>query len=250
LPVASILDTLGKQGGVDILAPKGLLLFDVPLPSDDFDGSLEVVASNSRSTVDQGDTEEQEMDREVRVEVEDVLADFAAGQGSYTSSMKSSLGSVERTIQLDGKGISKARVLAMYSKYRKIASSTDRLKRVQEVARFTADHATSQEMTGGPLHLSAALVVHDLIAAIISCEGRSWLCLGEVNGLKLNGQSMPHLNHSVLCDEAVVFCSSFLDSDLQQRHIIRTQDQTTTLTGELTTPPSDHLIFLAGLSRC
>jgi hypothetical protein len=79
-----------------------------------------------------------------------------------------------------------------------------RLKCVQEVARFTADHATSQEMTGGPLHSSAALVVHDLIAAIVLCEGRFWICLGEVNGLKLNGQSMLLLNHSVLREETVV----------------------------------------------
>ncbi|RXW13478.1 hypothetical protein EST38_g12377 [Candolleomyces aberdarensis] len=202
LPVASILKTLEKQGKVDILAPKGVLLFDIPLPSDDIDESLEAVASNSRSKAEDG--EEQEMDSEVRVEVEDALVDYAGSQQpSPTSGLSMpSIRGFERTIQLDGKDVSKARVLSMYSKYRKVASSTDRLKRVQEVARFATDH-TLQETASNLLDSRAVLLVHDPIATLVSCDGRFWLCLGEVNGLKLNGQSTPHLSHTVLREDTV-----------------------------------------------
>jgi hypothetical protein len=41
-----------------------------------------------------------------------------------------------RTITVKGKEIDKSRLLAKYSKYRKNVSSTDRLRRVQDVEQY------------------------------------------------------------------------------------------------------------------
>jgi hypothetical protein len=50
---------------------------------------------------------------------------------------------------------------------------------------------------------SQVLLVSDPITTILSSENKLWLCIGEVNALKFDGQSVPYLNLNTLSEETV-----------------------------------------------
>ncbi|KAF8066505.1 hypothetical protein FPV67DRAFT_1652976 [Lyophyllum atratum] len=189
----------------DILSPFGVLLVNIPLDDDDVDESVElpecpsprVQSANTASDVD-----------DVRVEIEDALGEDEEdeipehGSNSLTSSAASTSTSFDRFLLVNGKKILKSRALSMRSRYNKKASSTDRLKRVQEVERYTKRTNPDTEFSTSELG-QPSLFGHDPLATLVSCENRLWLCIGEVNGLKIDTQNVSHIPLDVLNESTV-----------------------------------------------
>jgi hypothetical protein len=101
---------------------------------------------------------------------------------------------------------SKARLLADFAKYGKHSGSTDRLRRVQDIGRHIQNKsvtANTPESLPPPKDDSEVLLISDPIATILSSENKLWLCIGEVNALKFDGQPVPYLNLNMLSEETV-----------------------------------------------
>ncbi|KAG6827992.1 hypothetical protein H0H92_009721 [Tricholoma furcatifolium] len=185
----------------DILAPMGKLLVNVPLDDDDIDESLDISESLEPNDADDDASPAQEMRREIEdalVTVDEVDCETSASPSLSTRS--TSFGSF---LTIDGKQISKSRVLAMRSKYNKKSSSTDRLKRVQEVERYSkvsvdSDNSLESSVLGAP-----SIIVQDPIATLVLCEGRVWLCIGEVNNITHDSQSVDSIPLEILYEGTV-----------------------------------------------
>ncbi|KAF8802080.1 hypothetical protein BYT27DRAFT_7226487 [Phlegmacium glaucopus] len=138
--VELILMEMKTTPGVDILAPFGVLLFDAPPAEDDIDKSLEDLAlsttpSSQLTNPNPGRNNSVE-ELEAWVEVEDTLHELAALETVPHSGTEISRKEFNCTILINGSEIVKLRALARYSKFRKHAGSTDRLKQVQDVQRY------------------------------------------------------------------------------------------------------------------
>lgn len=62
---------------------------------------------------------------------------------------------------------------------------SDRLRRVQDIERHIQNKnigSYSSEFFPPPADDSDILLVSDCVASILSCEKKTWLCIGEVNG--------------------------------------------------------------------
>lgn len=121
-----------------MLAPRGVLLLDVPLAEDDIDESHELPAfvreANSDSqTTGNADSAAALAAAEMRVKVEDSFAELALNVPVVPDMPRKV---VESKVLIGGSLTSKARALSRFSKYRVTASSTDRLRRVQAVERY------------------------------------------------------------------------------------------------------------------
>ncbi|PPR06359.1 hypothetical protein CVT26_004634 [Gymnopilus dilepis] len=58
------------------------------------------------------------------------------------------------------------------------------------------------------------LVISDPIVSLISSEGMAWLCIGEVNGLKVDGKSMQFISMDIILERTVTVSYQLLDFDL------------------------------------
>ncbi|PPQ82822.1 hypothetical protein CVT26_008090 [Gymnopilus dilepis] len=213
--VKPILEKLEKLGA-DILAPSGTLLFDIPLDDDDVDDSLENLSpeTQAESALPSDETE-------TIIDMEDNLTE-ALSEKVPDSTV------ISHKVAVNGKELSKARALSQYSKHRKFAGSTDRLKRVQAVGRYAKDRSHSVNISG----LSEAenvLVVNDPIATLIYSENQFWLGIGEVNGLRIDGQSVGYISLDMLTEETVSISYQMLglrrassDDDPELKHDWRT----------------------------
>jgi len=108
--------------GIDILAPFGTLLIDVPLSDNDIDESLGVptVRSTNRILPD-SDAHKTEM----HIDIENELA---AGLASSNTKIEAGQNVFDSKVLIQGVAKNKARALKEFSKFRKHAGSTDRLK--------------------------------------------------------------------------------------------------------------------------
>jgi len=196
--IKSVLAKLDQKEGIDILSPSGTMLFDIPLADDDIDESLECpsppINSDGSANPDVAET---------RIEVEDALGELEIVDAANASQKRN----IETNIFVNGKFKSKARALAEFSKYRKRAGSTDRLRRVQDIERHIQNKNTgaymSSESLPPPGDDSDVLLISDCVASLLSCDKKIWLCIGEVNGLKLDGQSVPYINLDILSEDTV-----------------------------------------------
>jgi len=194
-----VLDTLDNAEGVDILSPFGILLFTIPLADDDIDESLE--SSADRTTA--SDTHEVDM----RVEVEDTLGVELTSSNNETSPTITIQKVINSTVLVNGHERSKARALKEFTKYRCHASSTDRLKRVQAVPRFVdteKSFASSTNLLSAPqLDDTEQVIISDPIASLIRVDNEFWLCLGEVNELRIDGQAINYISFEMLAEETI-----------------------------------------------
>lgn len=127
----NILQELAENPEVDILAPFGTLLFDVPLTDDDINESLEyptpsVHGANATPNLGLDDAE-------VCIEVEDALGELSTLPDSSIDLDAPQCWVVESQILINRKLKPKAHVLADFAKYRKHSGSTDRLCQVQDI---------------------------------------------------------------------------------------------------------------------
>ncbi|KAF4612577.1 hypothetical protein D9613_012728 [Agrocybe pediades] len=203
--LANVLKDLEKDEDADMLAPFGTFLFNTPLESDDIDESVEdrIGPPSGDDSTQLPPSNDLLSDGEVRIEVEDAIGEVIDEDTAIAEQapVKS------RTVLINNKETAKSRALSRYSRYRKQASSTDRLRRVQEIGRHIKNPITDSDGAEASAMLlgkeSDALVISDPIASLISCEDKVWLCIGEVNGLKLDGQSVPYLDLDMLNEDTV-----------------------------------------------
>jgi hypothetical protein len=110
---------------------------------------------------------------------------------------------ISHSITVDGKAVRKARALSQRLKYGKKKASTDRNRRVAGIAHHSGSTLVDSGITefdsvfGGP-----SLMISDIIAILVQCEGRLFLCLGEVNGIYLDSESLDSLGLDVRPERA------------------------------------------------
>ena len=200
-----LLHQLDNSEGIDILSPFGTLLFDVPLAADDIDESLEATSSTGTTPADEiTDSESRAHEIDMRINVENEFgAELASSNTETTVNRKI----FNPKVLVKGVEKSKARALKEFSKYRQHASSTDRLKRVQAIPRFV-DTEKMQDFSSNHSpenHIDDAeiILISDPIATLIRVENKIWLCLGEVNGLQIDGRPVDSVCFEMLAEETV-----------------------------------------------
>lgn len=87
----------------------------------------------------------------------------------------------------------------MMNRYRRHTASADRLKRVQDIERFQASQADVSASYNSDSNL---LLIHDPIATLVWCDKRIWLVVGEVNGIRYDGEAVESLGHNLLGESA------------------------------------------------
>jgi hypothetical protein len=194
-----ILHELDNSEGIDILSPFGTLLFKVPLADDDIDESLEGPTVTSHNET--GESRAHEMD--MRVNVEDGFGAELSTNLETTACQRQ----FNSKVLINGIEKSKARALKEFAKYQQHASSTDRLKRVQAIPRFVN---TEKTLDSHPIHSpeqyvddTEKIVISDPISTLIRIENKFWLCLGEVNGLRIDGRPVDYVSFELLPEETV-----------------------------------------------
>lgn len=95
---------------------------------------------------------------------------------------------VIRHIIYEGTSVLKSHALALYVRSigKSGPSSTDQLKHVREIGRYMeiTDAVTEEAPSSHDV-----LVIQDPVAALVRCEGHVFLCVGEVNGIKVDADS-------------------------------------------------------------
>ena len=143
--------------------------------------------------------------------------------------------------------MSKAQALSKYGRTRKFFSSTDHLKRVQEVGRYgTISTEKSNTTYDNPIddgESGEVLLITDPIATLVYSENQFWLCIGEVNGLKIDGKAVGYVSLNMLLEDTVTVSYQMLglrparsDDDPELKHDWRTysmQEQSFSVPGKL-----------------
>jgi hypothetical protein len=203
--VKPILSEIEATPGADLLAPFGVLLFDTPFTEDEIDESLEDLiestSPSSQPTNTNASRNNSIEELETRVDIEDTLQELVA---SETVEVVQPGTEFSRTIIINGTEILKSRALARYSKFRKHAGSTDRLKRVQDVRRYVMknlDTHTGESLS--PADETEVLVISDPIATLLHSEKCFWICIGEVNDIKIDGNPAEFVPVEMLNEDTV-----------------------------------------------
>jgi hypothetical protein len=194
--LAASLDTLERASSttpVDILSPAGEILVTIDFSAEDND-SLDVSDESEASSSLPGELAVS--DAEARVEIEDAIAEL---EEEPTTQPEITI--FPKSLSINGHAVSKSRVLAQFSKHRKVATSTDRLKRVQHVQRYSTHSSESTHLTDPDA--TGALMVHDPIASLLHSAGCAWLCVGAVNNIRVDGQSVDHISEKLLLEDTV-----------------------------------------------
>ncbi|KAJ7256659.1 hypothetical protein C8J57DRAFT_1437007 [Mycena rebaudengoi] len=179
----AILRELDTTPGIDILSPFGKIVFDNVDPDDNEDEEIEtmsgpVLPPHPLSTVLEDAAEE---------ELESLI-----GAPQIPSA-------VSHSITVDGTLVRKSRALSQ------------RLKYVAGISRHSNTSILDSGMTefdsifGGP-----CLMISDVVATLLRCEGRVFLCIGEVNAIHLDSESLDSLGLDVFPERTVTVSFQFL----------------------------------------
>ncbi|KAF8173473.1 hypothetical protein BJ912DRAFT_1024864 [Pholiota molesta] len=226
--LACILADLEKDSDVDILAPFGTLLFDIPQAADESDESQEVslatTAPTDMATTDAPDSEPAPEGApyteaaELRIEVEEAFAELIDPHGPQPDAQGTDSDDemarpppetqgIDHKVFFEGKKVLKARAITLFSKYRKRVSSTDRLRRVQDIDRHiqnkTVSLSNASPSLSGPTDEADILMISDPVATLVSSDRKIWLCIGEISSLKIDGNAVSYLSLDMLTEETV-----------------------------------------------
>jgi hypothetical protein len=180
---ADALDRLSSTPGIDILSPLGDILVNVQDADDEFD------CSELSSTHGTQPTELTTVEAPTRVsqpftpdgDMEDAIAEEAPRNNKIVSE-----------IIINGQKTTKAKALRHRMMFQTSRSSTDRLKRVQELPCFNCI-PTPELDTNIILHDSSfgapSLRIGNPIASLVQCENLIFLAIAEVNRLHFAGKN-------------------------------------------------------------
>jgi hypothetical protein len=196
--VLPILNALEKKGA-DILAPKGTLLINSPLSVDDIDESLDLFLFKEAS----GDSNTSQMFHKSHVNIKNVLVEAALEDANVVQTFRQPF---NRKVIINGKELAKSWALAQYSKYRKQVGSTDHLKQVQEIDRYAQDLGAISNIPSidnPPSPDAPVLMISNPVATLLHCDSCAWLCIGEVNGLRIDEKYAKFVPHKILQEKTV-----------------------------------------------
>ena len=183
-----------------------ILLFNVPLVDDDIDESLE--ASSSPGTSDSETTDSRAHETDMCIDVKDEIgAELASSLELSNAEPTTNQRIFNSKVLVKGVKKPKACMLKDFSKYRQQASSTDHLKCVEAIPRFVD---TQKMLDSSPNHSlehhiddTEKILISDPIATLIRVKNKFWLCLGEANGLQIDGHSVDEVSFEMLAEETV-----------------------------------------------
>ncbi|KAH8987060.1 hypothetical protein EDB92DRAFT_2090923 [Lactarius akahatsu] len=98
--------------------------------------------------------------------------------------------------------LKKSRALSLFFKYSNSTSSTDRLCRVQQQARYVQSEPKTL-VDDSSEELSDILMVDNPVATLLSCEDNIFLCIGEVIGIHIGSKAVDHLRLDVLLEDNI-----------------------------------------------
>ncbi len=105
--------------------------------------------------------------------------------------------------------VHKARVLRQVFKYRSHRGSTNQLKRVANIRRFTTSAlgeptlpATTELLADESL-LGRALMINDPILTLVSCEGRVFLAVGQITQIKIDTRTVESVTQELQSEDTV-----------------------------------------------
>ena len=137
---------------------------------------------------------------------------------------------------------------------------TDRLKRVQEKERYSGQQTLTEaqtELTGSD---ALILVASDPIVTLICSDDRVWLCIGEVNGMKVDNRTVDYIPLELLPEGLVVVSYQLLGlrpatsvDDPLMKHDWRTytmEEHTFTVPGRLIQPVNPSVSFQDAHKPC
>ncbi|KAJ7836282.1 hypothetical protein B0H14DRAFT_2363015, partial [Mycena olivaceomarginata] len=169
---------LDASYNVNILSPLGELIVNKELDPDDNEDDDEEVAV-AKSSVSP-DLEDAAIDEDVLVDTAPVFTNF---------------------ITVQNKPLWKTRALALMQKFGYNAKSTDRLKCVAHVQRYSAK---GDEHAGTVIESDAAyILVSEPIATLVRCEEKLFVGIGEVTDIQLDGKSLEQLSVDSLRERKV-----------------------------------------------
>jgi hypothetical protein len=160
------------------------------------------------------DMEFSDHEMEIRIDIEDELAaanteelqDLALTAANPETIRQQP--KIDSKVLIKGTAINKARALKNFSKYRKHTGSTDCLKRVQSVARYSNTEnlsamSSANDITHVQVDDSQKIIISDPIVSLLRIGDDLWLCIGEVNGLRVDGQPVDYIGFEMLGEETV-----------------------------------------------
>ncbi|KAF8155871.1 hypothetical protein B0H34DRAFT_798966 [Crassisporium funariophilum] len=219
-----ILCELDAAEGINILLPFGTLLFNVPLAEDDINKSLKDPSPEPTNMAPHHPGSDSADIDTTRVKVEDALGELTSADSA----------AIEPQVHvIEGK--------IMH------AGLMDQLRRVQEVKQYVINKVLDSPAHGTPSAPPAeVLVVSDPIATLFSSDNKAWLCIGEVNSLKIDGQSADTVTFDMLSENTVTVSYQMLglrpaniDDNPEAKHDWRTyrmDKQLFTVPGRLIQP--------------
>ncbi|KAH9165187.1 hypothetical protein EDB89DRAFT_1858599 [Lactarius sanguifluus] len=194
--VCDVLRAVEEIPDATLLAPFGTLLVHASLPGDDFeDPSHDDVLHSLVQDAVLSDHPNVPLTSKGMCELEDTATslDWAPNQHSFGN-----------VVVVDGNTgtLNKSRALSLLFKYSKSTSSTDRLRRVQQEARFVqSEPATLVDDASDDL--GNVLMVNNPIASLVSCEENIFLCIGKIIGIHLGSKSVDYLRLDALSEDTV-----------------------------------------------
>ncbi len=121
--------------------------------------------------------------------------------------------SLSCTIELpDGKHVHKVRVLCEFMKYSRQSNSTDHLRRVVNVLKFTQLALIANNYGGDESVMEMECVlVQDPVMMILQCSGVPFLAITQVNSIKVDGNTVTYVNKDVLPKSTVLISIQILN---------------------------------------
>ncbi|KAJ7444180.1 hypothetical protein FB451DRAFT_1149358 [Mycena latifolia] len=186
--LANAFQSLDAATNIDILSPFGTLIFDIPLDADDNEDDDEITSPAPTTSLS--------------TDLEDAVVDEEVGRDENAPTQ--AIG-ISHLITIDNKSLRKTRALSLMQKYSQKAGSTDRLRRVAALDRYSSQPAEQSYIAehdsafGGP-----CILVSEPVATLVRCEDKLFVCIGEVTDLRVDGKSVGELEVEALQEQAVM----------------------------------------------
>ncbi|KAF8263204.1 hypothetical protein EI94DRAFT_1773013 [Lactarius quietus] len=202
-PFASdVLHAVESTLNASLLAPFGTLLVHVsePFPTDDVkDVSHDDILHNLAPGVVVQDHTTHDTDTPIisdgmcRLEDAVTAQEWAPDNHTFTNAVE---------LADNGGPINKCHALSLMFKYSKSTSSTDRLRRVQQQARFLQSESDVL-LDDSPNEGSDILLIHNAMAFLLACDNSLFLCLREIIAIHMGPKSIDHLPLDVLHEDSI-----------------------------------------------
>ncbi|KAJ7619699.1 hypothetical protein FB45DRAFT_1063039 [Roridomyces roridus] len=194
LPVGrALLRRCTDSPGVDMLAPFGALLVDCDDAAEEFEVDPTLLGRANRFSSYLDEDEAEPDPRTSAAHVDDDGEDLDDLLGAEEDLYVASPGQLQPTrkkhashVLVDGKLMSKARVLKQLLNHRSARTSSDRLKRVAGIPAFShntnSDYINFSGPTGAP-----SLRIGNPIATVVECEDQFFLAIAQVSAILVGG---------------------------------------------------------------